>query len=439
MYDVVIIGGGPAGYNAALECAKLTLKTALVESVDLGGTCLNRGCVPTKSLLKSAEIYHSAQKAELFGISTANINYDMTKIYQRKAQVVTKLRDGIKFLIKKSGLDYFEGQASFIDKNTINISNLGENTAIKAKNIIIASGSRPTKLHLEGIEYTKNSDDMLEKGINGENIVIVGGGVIGCEFACFLSSLGKKVTIIEMESRILPVMDRDVSNYLSMSLKKNKVDILTSAKVLAIKKADSLLVEVERGGVQTIAVDDVIVSIGRVANMDGLHLEKAGVEYDRIIKVNENFVTSVDNIYAIGDVASKIQLAHLAEAQGVNVAHIIAGKKPIVNLDVVPSCVYTSPEIASVGKTDIEGEFVTTSKLPIGGNGKAVIEDSTVGFVKMVFDSDVLVGATIMCSRATDMIAELALAVVNKLSKCDIAKTIHAHPTLSESIAQAVR
>lgn len=439
MYDVVIIGGGPAGYNAALECAKLTLKTALVESVDLGGTCLNRGCVPTKSLLKSAEIYHSAQKAELFGISTANINYDMTKIYQRKAQVVTKLRDGIKFLIKKSGLDYFEGQASFIDKNTINISNLGENTAIKAKNIIIASGSRPTKLHLEGIEYTKNSDDMLEKGINGENIVIVGGGVIGCEFACFLSSLGKKVTIIEMESRILPVMDRDVSNYLSMSLKKNKVDILTSAKVLAIKKADSLLVEVERGGVQTIAADDVIVSIGRVANMDGLHLEKAGVEYDRIIKVNENFVTSVDNIYAIGDVASKIQLAHLAEAQGVNVAHIIAGKKPIVNLDVVPSCVYTSPEIASVGKTDIEGEFVTTSKLPIGGNGKAVIEDSTVGFVKMVFDSDVLVGATIMCSRATDMIAELALAVVNKLSKCDIAKTIHAHPTLSESIAQAVR
>lgn len=439
MYDVVIIGGGPAGYNAALECAKLTLKTALVESVDLGGTCLNRGCVPTKSLLKSAEIYHSAQKAELFGISTANINYDMTKIYQRKAQVVTKLRDGIKFLIKKSGLDYFEGQASFIDKNTINISNLGENTAIKAKNVIIASGSRPTKLHLEGIEYTKNSDDMLEKGINGENIVIVGGGVIGCEFACFLSSLGKKVTIIEMESRILPVMDRDVSNYLSMSLKKNKVDILTSAKVLAIKKADSLLVEVERGGVQTIAADDVIVSIGRVANMDGLHLEKAGVEYDRIIKVNENFVTSVDNIYAIGDVASKIQLAHLAEAQGVNVAHIIAGKKPIVNLDVVPSCVYTSPEIASVGKTDIEGEFVTTSKLPIGGNGKAVIEDSTVGFVKMVFDSDVLVGATIMCSRATDMIAELALAVVNKLSKCDIAKTIHAHPTLSESIAQAVR
>ncbi len=439
MYDVVVIGGGPAGYNGALECAKLGLKTALIERADLGGTCLNRGCIPTKSLLKSAEIFQSSQKAELFGVNVEAISYDMEKIYQRKNQVVSKLREGVKFLIKKSGLDYFEGQASFVDKNTINITSTDGDSTITAKNIVIATGSRPAKLNLEGIEYTKNSDDLLENGIVGENIVIIGGGVIGCEFACFLSSLGKKVTIVEMESRILPVMDRDISNYLSMSLKKNKVEILTNAKVRSIRKEDTLLVDVESKGLKTIATDEVIVSIGRVANMDGLLLEKVGIEYDRIIKTNKNFLTSVDNIYAIGDVASKIQLAHLAEAQAVNVAHIIAGKEPPINLDVVPSCVYTSPEIASVGDTEATGEYVTTSKIPIGSNGKAVIEESTIGFVKTVFDKDIIVGATIMCSRATDMIAELALAINSKLTRSDIAKTIHAHPTLSESIAHTTR
>lgn len=438
MYDVIVIGGGPAGYNGALKCANLGLKTALIEKRELGGTCLNRGCIPTKSLLKSSEIYESAKKAEMFGINIPSVSFDMDKIYQRKNQVVDKLRDGIKFLIKKSGLDYFQGQASFIDKNTVSIKNSDEEVIVTAKNIIIATGSSPAKLKLEGIEYAKNSDDVLEKGILGENVVIIGGGVIGCEFACFLSNLGKKVTIVEMEGRILPLMDRDISNYLAMSLKKSKVEILTSAKVLAIKKDNEQLSVVVEGknGEKILLTDDVIISIGRVANITGLELEKAGVEYSRIITVKENFVTSINNIYAVGDVASKIQLAHLAEAQAINVANIIACKKPPIDLTIVPSCVYTSPEVASVGITEMQEGF-TATKIPMGSNGKAVIEESVVGFVKTIYNKDnIIVGGVVMCSRATDMIAEIALAVVNKLTREDIEKTIHAHPTLSETIRQ---
>ncbi len=436
MYDVIVIGGGPAGYNGALKCAKLGLKTALIEERELGGTCLNRGCIPTKSLLKSAEIYESAKNGNLFGVDVANVYFDMEKVYQRKDSVVKKLREGIAFLIKKSGLDYFEGKASFIDKNTVSIEKDGENKVISAKNIIIATGSVPAKLNLEGIEYTKNSDQVLEKGIVGENILIIGGGVIGCEFACFFSSIGKKVTIVEAESRILPQMDRDASNYLGLAFRKNKVEILTGAKVQSVtKNENNLTVNVEiKGSIKALDCDEVIVSVGRIANFANLKLENAKIEYDRRIIVDENFATSQKNIYAVGDVSGKIQLAHLAEAQAENVAYIIAGKKPPMDLSVVPSCVYTYPEIASVGITEATDGF-TACKIPFGGNGKAVIEDCFAGFVKTVYDKEeVIVGAVVMCSRATDIIAELALAVTNKLKREDIEKTIHAHPTLAETV-----
>lgn len=436
MYDVIVIGGGPAGYNGALKCAKLNLSVALIEERELGGTCLNRGCIPTKSLLKSAEIYESAKNGEVFGVKTENVFFDMDKVYQRKDSVVKKLREGIAYLIKKSGLDYFEGKASFVDNHTVKIEKGEEVKEITAKNIIIATGSVPARFNLIGIEYTKNSDEVLEKGISGNNVLIIGGGVIGCEFACFLSTIGKKVTIVEAEGRILPQMDRDASNYLGLALRKNKVDIVIGAKVLSvIKDGENLTVNAEvKGEEKTFACDEVIVSVGRNANFGGLNLEKANIMYDRRIIVDEYFATSANNIYAVGDVCSKIQLAHLAEAQATNVAHILAGKNPPIDLSVVPSCVYTYPEIACVGKTELEEGF-TVSKVPFGGNGKAVIEDCYTGFVKTVYDKDnIIVGAVVMCSRATDIIAELALAVCNKLKREDIEKTIHAHPTLAENV-----
>lgn len=436
MYDVIVIGGGPAGYNGALKCAKLNLSVALIEERELGGTCLNRGCIPTKSLLKSAEIYESAKNGEVFGVKTENVFFDMDKVYQRKDSVVKKLREGIAYLIKKSGLDYFEGKASFVDNHTVKIEKGEEVKEITAKNIIIATGSVPARFNLIGIEYTKNSDEVLEKGISGNNVLIIGGGVIGCEFACFLSTIGKKVTIVEAEGRILPQMDRDASNYLGLALRKNKVDIVIGAKVLSvIKDGENLTVNAEvKGEEKTFACDEVIVSVGRNANFGGLNLEKANIMYDRRIIVDEYFATSANNIYAVGDVCSKIQLAHLAEAQATNVAHILAGKNPPIDLSVVPSCVYTYPEIACVGKTELE-EGVTSSKVPFGGNGKAVIEDCYAGFVKTLYDKDnIIVGAVVMCSRATDIIAELALAVCNKLKREDIEKTIHAHPTLAENV-----
>lgn len=436
MYDVIVIGGGPAGYNGALKCAKLNLSVALIEERELGGTCLNRGCIPTKSLLKSAEIFESAKNGEVFGVKSENVFFDMDKVYQRKDSVVKKLREGIAYLIKKSGLDYFEGKASFVDNHTVKIENREEVKEITAKNIIIATGSVPARLNLEGIEYTKNSDEVLEKGISGNNVLIIGGGVIGCEFACFLSTIGKKVTIVEAEGRILPQMDRDASNYLGLALRKNKVDIVTGAKVLSVvKDGENLSVNAEvKGAEKTFACEEVIVSVGRNANFGGLNLEKANIMYDRRIIVDEYFATSANNIYAVGDVCSKIQLAHLAEAQATNVAHILAGKKPPIDLSVVPSCVYTYPEIACVGKTELEEGF-SVSKVPFGGNGKAVIEDCYAGFVKTVYDKDnIIVGAVVMCSRATDIIAELALAVCNKLKREDIEKTIHAHPTLAENV-----
>ncbi len=436
MYDVIVIGGGPAGYNGAIKCAKLGLSVALIEERELGGTCLNRGCIPTKSLLKSAEVYENAKNGNIFGVSVDNVIFDMEKVYQRKDSVVKKLRDGIAFLIKKSGLDYFEGKASFVDNHTVNIEKDGAFTQISAKNIIIATGSVPAKLNLEGIEYTKNSDEVLEKGISGEKVLIIGGGVIGCEFACFLATIGKKVTIVEAEGRILPQMDRDASNYLALALRKNKVDIVTGAKVLSVKKdGGNLVVNVEiKGNEKTIDSNEVIVSVGRNANFSSLKLKNAKVEYDRRIMVDEYFATSVNNIYAVGDVSSKIQLAHLAKAQADNVAHMIASKKPPIDLSIVPSCVYTYPEIACVGDTEMQEGF-TSSKIPFGGNGKAVIEDCYAGFVKTIYNKDnIIVGAVVMCSRATDIIAELALAVVNKLKREDIKKTIHAHPTLAETV-----
>lgn len=434
MYDVAIIGGGPAGYNGAIRASELGLKVALIENAELGGTCLNRGCIPTKSLLKSAELIEDAKSSGLFGVAIDNITFTLDKIYERKDQVIEKLRKGIIMLMKKHGITVINGEASFIDSSTINIKNAEGDQPLAARNFIIATGSTPSELNIPGAKYAINSEDVLKAPINANDIVIIGGGVIGVEYACFFSGIGVTVTVVEAEQRILPVLDKDISLHLSLQLKKRGVKLITGAFVKEIADSGSKVVVEKDGAITTIDTEATIISIGRTANIINLKLDNAGVNYDRRIITDCNGRTNVANIFAVGDAASPIQLAHYAEASALNAAEIIAGNKPPINLSVVPSCIYTVTEIASVGILDAENTF--SGKALMGANGKANIEDKTSGFVKTVFDkeSGKLVGAVIMCSRATDMIAELALALSTGLTAEDIVKTIHPHPTLSEAV-----
>jgi dihydrolipoamide dehydrogenase len=438
MYDLAIIGGGPAGYNGALKAAELGLNTVLIEKAEIGGTCLNRGCIPTKSLLKSAEVYHEAINSEIFGVSSENVVMNYQTMYQKKNDVVKKLRNGIEFLIKKSKLEYISGEARFLDKNTIKVNE----QIIEAKDIVIACGSKPASLPIKGGEFALNSDDVLSSPVEGNEIIIIGGGVIGTEYASLFSYLGKNVTIIEYANRILPIMDIDASNTISMALKKRGVKIFTNSKVEEIRKDDkySVIASV-KDEEKEFSCDQVIVSIGRVANIGSLDLDNAGVKYDRKIIVDDNFRTNIPNIYSVGDASSKIQLAHYAEAEALCVIDIIAGVKPSIDLSVVPSAVYTCPELAMVGRIDaMENEVLYMGKAFMMANGKANIENVTTGFVKTVFNSDgIIIGGVIINSRATDLIGELTLAIANRLTVSDIIKTIHPHPTLSEAIKESAK
>ncbi|MFA6866478.1 MAG: dihydrolipoyl dehydrogenase [Clostridia bacterium] len=433
MYDLAIIGGGQAGYNAGIEATSLGLNTVLIEENLIGGTCLNRGCIPTKSLLKSAEIYSMCQKSSIFGVNLEG-KYDMGAIYQRKDDIVNKLRKGIEFLIKKTPLEVIKEKAVFVDKNTLQI---GDST-IKATNIIIATGSVPCKLPIPGGEFALNSDDILEKGIDGDEIVIIGGGVIGVEFATIFAKLDKKVTIVEYADRILPTFDKDASSTLKMALKKMGINIFTKAKVIEIKNGDKkTVVTMQNEKIIEYVCDEVVVSVGRKANIEKLGLDNAGVIYDRAIKVDQNCRTNIDNIYSVGDASAKIQLAHYAEAEGLATVQLIAKGKSDINLNIVPGGVYTSPELAMVGRTEPtnEEEILYVGKVSMMANGKANIEDVATGFVKTVYDIDhKLIGGVIVCSRATDMIGELSLAIANGLTCENIVNTIYPHPTLSEAI-----
>jgi dihydrolipoamide dehydrogenase len=434
MYDVAIIGGGPAGYNGAIRASELGLKVALIEKAELGGTCLNRGCIPTKSLLKSAELIEEAKSSGLFGVAVENISFSLDKIYERKDMVIDKLRKGVAMLMKKYGVTVIEGEASFRDANTLSVKSAEGEQTLTASNFIIATGSTPSELNIPGAKSAINSEDVLKAPINVKDIVIIGGGVIGVEYACFFSGIGVQVTVVEAEQRILPVLDKDISVHLALQLKKRGVKLITGALVREIADSGKKVIVEKDGATISIETEATIISIGRTANIKNLKLDKAGVNYDRRIITDCNGRTNVANIFAVGDAASPIQLAHYAEASALNTAEIIAGNKPTINLSVVPSCIYTVTEIASVGILDAENTF--SGKALMGANGKANIEDKTSGFVKTVFDKESgrLIGAVIMCSRATDMIAELALALSAGLTAIDIAKTIHPHPTLSEAV-----
>ncbi len=451
-YQLIVIGAGPGGYEAAIRAAQLGLTTALIERRDVGGTCLNRGCIPTKAMLHSAQLYREAANFELFGLHTENTSFDWAKVHQRKNDVVVKLRTGIEQLIKANKIDFFNNSASILGKNDVQ---LDQGEVIRGENILIATGSVPARPPIPGLDLPNvvTSDELLDDphftqaDSLAKEILIIGGGVIGVEFASVFSSFGCHVTIVEAMERILPTMDREISQSLNMVLKKRGVSIHTGAMVEKLEQDENGLVchFTEKGKAQAVPAQQVLVAIGRRPNTQGLFAEgfEVACERGRIV-TDENFRTSVDSIYAIGDVTSKIQLAHMASAQGICAVHIIAGQKPPIDLRYVPGCIYTDPEIASVGITEDEakqqGIPLKKGKFLMTGNGRSLIDEQERGFIKVLAhqETDVILGAQLMCSRATDIVAELATAIVNGLTCAQLAGVIRPHPTFCEGVTEAV-
>lgn len=447
-YDLIIIGGGPGGYVAAIRASQLGMKTALVEKGELGGTCLNRGCIPTKTLMHSANVYREADEWTSLGLYLSGRGYHFNEIHQRKNEVVSQLRDGIVQLLKANQVDVYQALGQIIDQHTVQA---GEEI-LTGHNILLAAGSVPAVPPIKGADLpgVVTSDALLEQdGLDCQRLLIIGGGVIGVEMASIYASLGKEVTIVEAAERILPPMDREISQNLSMIMKKRGIEILTGALVSEIIKVENGLQcrFTHKKEEKTTEADVVLLSVGRrpcTANLFGAGFAVELTEKG-FIAVDEQFHTSVANIYAVGDVIGRIQLAHAAEAQGIAAVEYMSGRQQAsIHYDLVPSCVYTTPEIASVGITADEakkmGREVMTGKYVMNGNAKTVIEQQERGFVKVVFDkeSEVILGAQLMCARASDLIAELTTAISLGLTRQQLTRTIRPHPTFCEGVTEAV-
>lgn len=453
-YDVAIIGSGPGGYVAAIRCAQLGLKTAIIEKYStLGGTCLNVGCIPSKALLDSSHHYEDAVKHfEEHGIELpGEVKVNIKKMMERKASVVEQTTKGIEFLMNKNKIDTFEGVGSFKDKTHINIDLAeGKSETIEAKRTIIATGSKPSTLPFIDIDKERviTSTEALKMKEIPKHLLIIGGGVIGLELGQVYKRLGADVTVIEYMDRIIPTMDKAQSKELTKVMKKQKVKFAVSHKVKSVeRKGDEVVVkatdkkdkEVEFKG------DYCLVSVGRRPFTDGLGADKAGVKInDRgQIEVNDHLQTNVENIYAIGDVIKGAMLAHKAEEEGTFVAESIAGQKPHIDYNLIPGVVYTWPEVASVGKTEEQlkedkVEF-KTGQFPMRALGRSRASGDTDGFVKIICDkkTDEVLGVHMVGARAADLIAEAVTAMEFRASAEDISRMSHAHPTYAEAVKEA--
>ena len=451
-YDVIVIGGGPGGYVCAIRAAQLGHKTACIESRgSLGGTCLNIGCIPSKSLLHSAEMYHKANKEfDKIGITTGGLSLDISKMMKHKTKTVQGLTKGIEFLFKKNKVTYIKGHGSFHKKNEINVTSPdGSKSQIKGKHIIIATGSSVSTLSNIKIDekIVVSSTGALDLKKVPKKMIVIGGGVIGLELGTVWMKLGAEVEVIEYMDHILPGMDKEVSDSFYKILKKQGIKFNLSSKVTAVKNNEnSASVEFEKDGKkEKVEADVVLVCIGRKANTEGLSLENANIEKDEKgrVKIDKHFKTNIENIYAIGDVVVGPMLAHKAEEEGIAVAEMISGKFGHVNYDVIPNVVYTHPEVASVGKTEEELKkssiAYNSGKFPFMANSRAKVNDETDGFVKILADkkTDKVLGVHIVGPDAGNLISELALAMEFGASSEDIARTCHAHPTLTEAVKEA--
>jgi len=449
-YDLIVIGAGPGGEKAATLAAQHGLKVALVEARSPGGTCLNRGCIPVKTLLHASELFREARDGGAIGIFAEGLCYDMPAIYRRKDEILFGIRSNIEAMLASTKIDLILGTAKILSASEVAVSGSAGCSVLEGARILIATGAAPAKPPIEGIDLpgVVTSDELLDNAVDYKSLVIIGGGVIGVELASFYSALGCAVTIIEAADRIIPNLDRELSQNLSLILKKRGVAIHTGCTVDKITDSSGALSchFSGKGGTEVIETQGVLVSVGRRANTEGLFGEGFSVTTGRGIVVNDHFETSVKGIYAIGDVTEgSIQLAHAASAQAQNVIAQMLGSPPLVVLSVVPSCIYTSPEIASVGisqeQAKANGLAVITGKRPLSANGKTIIERQERSFMKLTFDADsaVLLGAQLMCSRASDLISELASAIVNRLTLDQLASVVRPHPTFSEAVAEALK
>ena len=452
-FDVAIIGSGPGGYVAAIRCAQLGFKTAIIEKYSvLGGTCLNVGCIPSKALLSSSHHYHDAvAHFEEHGIEVGKVKLNLEKMIGRKQAVVDQTTGGIKFLMDKNKITVFEGIGSFEDATHVKVTkNDGSSETIEAKYSIIATGSKPSNLPFITLDKERviTSTEALKLKEVPKHLVIIGGGVIGIELGQVYLRLGAQVSVVEFMDRIIPGMDASLSKELTKVLKKQGMKFYTSHKVKSVnKKGKTVTVEAEtpKGEILSLEGDYCLVSVGRRPYTDGLNADKAGVKVtDRgQIEVNDHLQTSASNIYAIGDVVRGAMLAHKAEEEGVMVAEILAGQKPHIDYNLIPGVVYTWPEVAAVGKTEEqlkeEGVAFKSGSFPFKALGRARAGGDTDGFVKILADAktDEVLGVHMIGPRCADLIAEAVTAMEFRASAEDISRMSHAHPTFAEAVKEA--
>ena len=443
MFDIIIIGAGPGGYETAADAAAHGLTVAIVERDQMGGTCLNRGCIPTKALCRNAEVINLMREAEVWGVKTGEMAFDYAPVFERKEAVVKQLREGVEMLMSVPGITVIKGEATLKDANTVVVN--GEEYS--AKNIIIATGSAPRGLPIEGADLAMTSDDILAMETLPKSLCIVGGGVIGMEFAAVFSTFGVEVTVIEYCKEILPPFDKDVAKRLKTVLSKRGIKIITSAAVNGISQSeDGYTVSYElKGKPQSVTCEKVLMSVGRQPVLPQ-GLDTIGVNVGRRgIEVDDNMMTNVQGVYAIGDVNGRMMLAHAASAQGQRALHAIMGKADDIKLDIVPSAVFTVPELAMVGLTEEQcaerGLDVTVKKSFFRSNGKAVAMNETDGLIKMIVDNATrqIVGCHICGAHAADLIQEVVTAMNAGATVDLLARSIHGHPTLSEVMLTAAR
>lgn len=443
-FDVAIVGGGPGGYVSAIRAAKLGLSVALIEGRDLGGTCLNRGCIPSKTLLKNAEVINQIKDAKKFGIQIDSYSFELKTMINRKNQVIQQLQNGISSLLKANKIKLYHGYGTVDNQKVITVDRGDKTEKLEAESIILANGSKPFVPSLPGLNeipyYT--SDTIFDIAEVPDHLTIIGGGVIGLEIACIFQSLGTKVEIIEMADRIIPAEDKEAANFLAKELKGKGITIHTSTRVLSFKKDRKISVQIEKNEKETsLETDSVLVSVGREPNLTGL--DNLSINYEgKFAKVDDNMQTSAKDIYAIGDLIGGYQLAHAASEEGIRAVDHILGKNHQKDF-IMPRCIYTFPEIASVGMTEEQakagGYQVKSQKIDLAANGKGIASAENNGFMKVISEEKYgeILGVVMAGSHVTEMISQATSFMYLEGTIEELEDMIFPHPTLSEAMFEA--
>lgn len=449
-YEILVIGAGPGGYETAIKAAQLGKKTCIIEREAFGGTCLNVGCIPTKTLIKTAEVLTELKEAERFGITGIDkqaLKADMRLIQQRKQKVVSTLVNGIKGLLRGNKVDILEGSASFLDEHTLCVSTKSGDKKVSGENIIIATGSSvwmPPFIELKGKNHILTSTEALALETLPETVCVIGGGVIGVEFAYLLNSLGCSVTVLELTDHILPMVDREVSEQARKRMEKDGIHFCLGAKVSRVEN-DHVFFSQE-GKEQAVKAEAVLMAVGRIPNTDGLKAETIGLAFEKkAIKVNEHLQTTISHIYAIGDVNGKVMLAHTASHEGMVALKHICGEQSKMVYEHIPSCIYLKPEIACIGLTEEQaGERCGAERIKIGrfrmaANGKSMVEGDTDGLFKVIVQAETgeILGAHLYGQHVTEMIGEISAAIAAEATAEEMIHAIHPHPTINEAMGEA--